>query len=88
MKEYLWDVVKNTGMFIAGVFILALYGVGLVLSVCISLLPMFVAIYLHDCMGFDKLTVSIPAFIITIPWAVAWFTLLAKIDDKFRLGIF
>ena len=88
MKEYLWEVVKNTGMFIAGVFILALYGVGLVLSVCISLLPMFVAIYLHDCMGFEKLTVSIPAFIITIPWAVAWFTLLSKIDDKFRLGIF
>ena len=88
MKEYLWDVVKNTGMFIAGVFILALYGVGLVLSVCISLLPMFVAIYLHDCMGFEKITVSIPAFIITIPWAVAWFTLLSKIDAKFRLGIF
>ena len=88
MKEYLWDVVKNTGMFIAGVFILALYGVGLVLSVCISLLPMFVAIYLHDCMGFEKLTVSIPAFIITIPWAVAWFTFLSKIDAKFKLGIF
>ena len=88
MKEYLWDVVKNTGMFIAGVFILALYGVGLVLSVCISLLPMFVAIYLHDCMGFEKLTVSIPAFIITIPWAVALFTLLSKIDAKFKLGIF
>lgn len=88
MKEYLWEVVKNTGMFIAGVFILALYGVGLVLSVCISLLPMFVAIYLHDCMGFEKLTVSIPAFIITIPWAVAWFTFLSKIDAKFKLGIF
>ena len=88
MKEYLWDVVKNTGMFIAGVFILALYGVGLVLSVCISLLPMFVAIYLHDCMGFEKLTVSIPAFIITIPWTVAWFTFLSKIDAKFKLGIF
>lgn len=88
MKEYLWEVVKNTGMFIAGVFILALYGVGLVLSVCISLLPMFVAIYLHDCMGFEKMTVCIPAFIITIPWAVAWFTLLSKIDAKFRLGIF
>lgn len=88
MKEYLWDVVKNTGMFIAGIFILALYGVGLVLSVCISLLPMFVAIYLHDCMGFEKMTVGIPAFIITIPWAVAWFTLLSKIDDKFELGIF
>ena len=88
MKEYLWEVVKNTGIFIAGVFILAMYGVGLVLSVCISLLPMFVAIYLHDCMGFEKMTVCIPAFIITIPWAVAWFTLLSKIDDKFRLGIF
>lgn len=88
MKEYLWDVVKNTGIFIAGVFILALYGVGLVLSVCISFLPMFVAIYLHDCMGFEKMTVCIPAFIITIPWAVAWFTLLSKIDDKFELGIF
>lgn len=88
MKEYLWEVVKNTGMFIAGVFILALYGVGLVLSVCIALLPLFVAIYLNDCMGFDKMTVGIPAVIITIPWAVAWFTLLSKIDDKFRLGIF
>ncbi len=88
MKEYLWDVVKNTGMFIAGVFILALYGVGLVLSTCIALLPLFVGIYLNDCMGFDKLTVGIPSFIITIPWAVAWFTLLSKIDDKFRLGIF
>lgn len=30
MKDYLWEVVKNTGMFIAGVFIIALYGVGLV----------------------------------------------------------
>lgn len=49
---------------------------------------MFVAIYLHDCMGFDKWSVVIPAFIVTVPWAVAWFTLLSKIDDKFRLGIF
>lgn len=88
MKDYLWEVVKNTGMFIAGVSVIILYVVGLVLSVCISLLPMFVAIYLHDCMGFDKLTVAIPAFIITIPWGVAWFTLLSKIDDKFKLGIF
>lgn len=88
MKDYLWEVVKNTGMFIAGVFILALYGVGLVLSACIALLPMFVAIYLHDCMGFDKWSVVIPAFIVTVPWGVAWFTLLSKIDDKFRLGIF
>lgn len=88
MKDYLWEVVKNTGMFITGVFIIALYGVGMVLSVCISLLPMFVAIYLHDCMGFDKWTVVIPAFIVTVPWGVAWFTLLSKIDDKFRLGIF
>lgn len=88
MKDYLWEVVKNTGMFIAGIFFLALYGVGLVLSVCIALLPMFVGIYLNDCMGFDKLTVGIPSFIITVPWAVAWFTLLSKIDEKFRLGIF
>ena len=88
MKDYLWEVVKNTGMFIAGVFILALYGVGTILSVCIALLPMFVAIYLHDCMGFEKMAVCIPAFIISIPWGVAWFTLLSKIDDKFRLGIF
>lgn len=88
MKEYLWEVVKNTYMFIVGISVIILYVVGLVLSVCISLLPMFVAIYLHDCMGFDKLTVSIPAFIITIPWGVAWFTLLSKIDDKFKLGIF
>ena len=88
MKDYLWEVVKNTGMFIAGVFIIALYGVGMILSVCISLLPLFVAIFLNDCMGFDKWTVGIPGLIITIPWAVAWFTLLSKIDDKFRLGIF
>lgn len=88
MKEYLWEVVKNTGMFIAGVSVIILYGVGLVLSTCIALLPLFVAIFLNDCMGFEKLTVGIPAFIITIPWAVAWFTLLSKIDDKFRLGIF
>lgn len=88
MKDYLWEVVKNTGMFIAGVSVIILYGVGMVISVCIALLPMFVAIYLHDSMGYDKLTVSIPAFIITVPWAVAWFTLLSKIDDKFRLGIF
>lgn len=88
MKEYLWEVVKNTGMFIAGVSVIILYGVGLVLSVCIALLPMFVGIYLNDSMGFDKLTVGIPAFIITVPWAVAWFTLLSKIDDKFNLGIF
>lgn len=88
MKEYLWEVVKNTGMFIAGVFILALYGVGLVLSVCIALLPLFVAIYLNDSMGFDKWTVGIPGMIITVPWAVAWFTLLSKIDDKLHLGIF
>ena len=88
MKDYLWEVVKNTGMFIAGVFIIALYGAGMVLSACIALLPLFVAIYLYDCMGFDKWAVVIPAFIITVPWAVAWFTLLAKIDDKFRLGIF
>lgn len=70
MKEYLWEVVKNTGMFIVGISVIILYVVGLVLSVCISLLPMFVAIYLHDCMGFEKMTVSIPAFIITIPWAL------------------
>ena len=88
MKEYLWGVVKNTGMFIAGVSVIILYGVGLVLSVCIALLPMFVGIYLNDSMGFDKLTVGIPSFIITVPWAVAWFTLLSKIDDKFNLGIF
>ena len=88
MKEYLWEVVKNTGMFIAGVSIIILYGVGLVLSTCIALLPLFVAIFLNDCMGFEKLTVGIPGMIITIPWAVAWFTLLSKIDDKFRLGIF
>ena len=88
MKDYLWDVVKNTGMFIAGVSVIILYGVGMVISVCIALLPLFVAIYLHDSMGYDKLTVCIPAFIITVPWAVAWFTLLSKIDDKFRLGIF
>lgn len=88
MKEYLWDVVKNTGMFIVGISVIILYFVGLVLSVCIALLPMFVGIYLNDCMGFDKLTVGIPAFIITIPWAVAWFTLLSKINDKFNLGIF
>ena len=88
MKDYLLEVVKNTGMFIAGVFIIALYGVGLVLSTCIALLPLFVAIFLNDCMGFDKWAVVIPAFIVTVPWAVAWFTLLSKIDDKFRLGIF
>ena len=88
MKEYLWEVVKNTGMFIAGVSVIILYGVGLVLSTCIALLPLFVAIFLIDCMGFEKLTVGIPGMIITIPWAVAWFTLLSKIDDKFRLGIF
>lgn len=88
MKNYLLEVVKNTCMIIAGVFILALYGIGLVLSVCIALLPLFVAMYLNDCMGFDKMTVDIPAVIITIPWAVAWFTLLSKINDKFRLGIF
>lgn len=88
MKEYLWEVVKNTGMFIAGVSVIILYGVGLVLSTCIALLPLFVAIFLNDCMGFEKLTVGIPGLIITIPWAVAWFTLLSKIDDKFRLGIF
>lgn len=88
MKDYLWDVVKNTGMFVAGVTIIILYGVGLVLAVCISMLPLFGAIYLNDCMGFDKWTVGIPGLIITIPWAVAWFTLLAKIDDRFRLGIF
>lgn len=40
MKDYLWEVVKNTCMIIAGVFILALYGIGLVLSVCIALLPL------------------------------------------------
>ena len=88
MKDYLWEVVKNTGMFIAGISVIILYGVGMVLSVCIALLPMFVGIYLHDSMGFDKWTVFIPSLIITIPWAVAWFTLLSKIDDKFRLGIF
>lgn len=88
MKEYLWEVVKNTGMFIAGVSIIILYGVGLVFSVCFAMLPLFGAIYLNDCMGFDKWTVGIPGMIITIPWAVAWFTLLSKIDDKFRLGIF
>ena len=88
MKNYLWEVVKNTCMIIAGVFILALYGIGLVLSVCIAVLPLFVAMYLNDCMGFDKMTVGIPAVIITIPWAVAWFKKKKKIDDKFRLGIF
>ena len=88
MKEYLLEVVKNTGMFIVGISVIILYVVGMVLSVCISLLPMFVGIYLNDCMGFDKWTVGIPGMIITIPWAVAWFTLLSKIDDKFRLGIF
>ena len=88
MKEYLWDVVKNTGMIIVGVSVLALYFIGLVFSVCFALLPMFGAIYLNDCIGFDKWTVGIPGMIITIPWAVAWFTLLSKIDDKFRLGIF
>ena len=88
MKDYLWDVVKNTGMFIAGVGVIVLYGAGLVLAVCIALLPLFGAIYLNDCMGFDKWTVGLPALIITIPWAVAWFTLLAKIDDRFRLGLF
>ena len=88
MKEYLWDVVKNTGMIVVGVSVLALQFIGLVFSVCFALLPMFGAIYLNDCMGFDKWTVGIPGMIITIPWAVAWFTLLSKIDDKFRLGIF
>jgi hypothetical protein len=88
MKEYLWEVVKNTGMIVVGVSVLALYFIGLIFSVCIALLPMFVGIYLNDCLGFDKLTVGIPSFIITIPWAVAWFTLLSKIDDKFKLGIF
>jgi hypothetical protein len=88
MKDYLMQVVKNTCMVIAGVSILALYFIGLVFSVCFAMLPLFVAIYLNDCMGFDKWTVGIPGMIITIPWAVAWFTLLSKIDDKFRLGIF
>lgn len=87
MKEYLWDVVKNTGMFIVGISVIILYIVGLVLSVCIALLPLFSLFILED-MGFNKWAVAIPAFIITIPWAVAWFTLLSKIDDKFRLGIF
>jgi len=84
MKEYLWKVVKKICMIIAGGFILALYGIGF----CIALLPLFVAMYLNYCMGFDKMTVGIPAVIITIPWAVAWFTLLSKINDKFRLGLF
>ncbi len=88
MKEYLWEVVKNTGMFIAGVSVIILYGVGLVLSTCIALLPMFIGIFLNDCMGFDKWTVFLPGLVITIPWAVAWFTLLSKIDAKFNLGIF
>lgn len=88
MKDYLWEVVKNTGMFIAGVSVIILYVVGLVISVCIALLPMFVGIYLNDSMGFDKWTVGIPGMIITVPWAVAWFTLLSKIDDKLHLGIF
>lgn len=88
MKEYLWEVVKNTGMFIAGVSVIILYGVGLVLSTCIALLPMFVGIFLNDSMGFDKWAVFLPGLVITIPWAVAWFTLLSKIDAKFRLGIF
>jgi len=88
MKEYLWEVVKNTGMIVVGVSVLALYFIGLIFAVCIALLPMFIGIYLNDCLGFDKLTVGIPSFIITIPWAVAWFTLLSKIDDKFKLGIF
>ena len=88
MKDYLWEVVKNTGMFIVGISVIILYVVGLVFSVCFALLPMFGAIYLNYCMGFDKWTVFIPSLIITIPWAVAWFTLLSKIDDKFRLGIF
>ena len=88
MMQFMWEVVKNTVMFVAGVSIIILYIVGLVLSVCISLLPLFVATYLNDCMGFEKMTVGIPAFIITIPWAVTWFTLLSKIDDKFELGIF
>lgn len=87
MKEYLWEVVKNTGMFIVGISVIILYVVGLVLSVCIALLPLFSLFFFED-MGFDKWTVGIPAFIITIPWAVEWFTLLSKIDDKFRLGIF
>lgn len=88
MKDFLWEVEKNIGMFIVGIFGLALYGAALALSVGIAFLPMFVAIYLNDSMGFDKMTVGIPGVIITIPWAVAWFTLLSKIDDKFRLGIF
>lgn len=88
MKEYLWEVVKNTGMFIAGVSVIILYGVGLVLSTFIALLPMFVGIFLNDSMGFDKWAVFLPGLVITIPWAVAWFTLLSKIDAKFRLGIF
>ncbi len=88
MKEYLWEVVKNTGMFIVGIFGLALYGAALALSVAIAFLPVFVAIYLYDSIGFDKWTVGIPGMIITIPWAVAWFTLLSKIDNKFNLGIF
>lgn len=36
MKDYLWEVVKNTGMFIAGVSVIILYVVGLVISVCIA----------------------------------------------------
>ena len=88
MKEYLWEVVKNTGMVIVGVFGLALYGAALLLSVCIAFIPIFAAIYLNDSMGFDKWTVGIPGMIITVPWAVAWFTLLSKFDDKFHLGIF
>ena len=88
MKEYLWEVVKNTGMFIAGISVFILYVAGLALAACIALLPMFVGIYLNCCMGFDKLTVGILSFIITIPWTVAWYTLLSKIEDKFKLGIF
>lgn len=74
-------------MFVAGVFIIALYGAGLVLSACIALLPLF-SLFIFEDMGFNKWAITIPAFIVTIPWAVAWFTLLSKIDDKFRLGIF
>ena len=87
MKDYLWEVVKNTGMFIVGSSVIILYLVGLVIAVCIALLPLF-SLFFLDGMGFNKWAITIPAFIITIPWAVAWFTLLSKIDDKFKLGIF
>lgn len=75
-------------MFIVGISVIILYVVGMLLSVCIAFIPIFAAIYLNDSMGFDKWTVGIPGMIITVPWAVAWFTLLSKIDDKLHLGIF